>query len=171
MTALVSCFARAYHSKNYKYKIYNDYLAEKILSEDEYDNISDNMKKGINFFNPSFKGTDEEALRWIVDNQLSPSVLARSVFTEAKLKNEIRLGAKQYLIFASGYDSSGYKNYKDLSVFEIDKSEMIKDKINRLNKANINHENINYISDDQFKILILKYDAEHGGIWKTWRKN
>ena len=148
MTALVSCFARAYHSKSYKYKIYNDCLAERILSKEEYDNISENMKKEIGFFNPSFIGTDEAALRWIVDNQLSPSVLARSVFTETKLKNEIRLGVNQYLIFASGYDTSAYKEYNDLSVFEIDKFEMIKDKIYRLDKANIKHENINYISCD-----------------------
>lgn len=148
MTALVSCFARAYHSKNYRYKIYNDYLAEKILSKEEYDNISDNMKRGIGFFNPSFKGTEDEALRWIVDNQLSPSVLARSAFTQKKLKNEIRLGVKQYLIFASGYDTSAYKKYKDLSVFEIDKPEMIRDKINRLDKAKIDYENVNYIECD-----------------------
>ena len=38
MTALVCCFARAYHNKNSNIKIYEDNLAEKILSKEEYDN-------------------------------------------------------------------------------------------------------------------------------------
>lgn len=37
MTALVSCFARAYHNKNSNIKIYEDSLAEKILSKEEYE--------------------------------------------------------------------------------------------------------------------------------------
>ena len=52
MTALVSCFARAYHKKNASFKIYEDNLAELILSKEEYDNISKSMSDGIKFFNP-----------------------------------------------------------------------------------------------------------------------
>lgn len=33
MTALVSCFARCYHTKNSIVKIYNDELAGKLLSK------------------------------------------------------------------------------------------------------------------------------------------
>lgn len=166
MTALVSCYSRAYHYKNYKYKIYNDSLAEKLLSEDEYNNISQNMIKGISFFNPNFKGTDEDALRYVVDNQLSPSVLGRGIFTETVLKNEIRLGLRQYLIFASGYDTSAYRVNENLEVFEIDKKEVIKDKKERLKKANIKYDNINYIecdfNDSNFinKIIDSNYDKE-----------
>ena len=47
MTALVCCFARAYHNKNSNIKIYEDNLAEKILSKEEYDNISINMSNSI----------------------------------------------------------------------------------------------------------------------------
>lgn len=147
MTALISCFARAYHTKNYKFKIFNDFLAEKILSEEEYQNISNNMKNGIKFFNPNFKGTDDEALKYIVDNQLSPSVLGRSIFAESALNNSKKLGCIQYLIFASGYDTSFFKN-KDLKVFEIDKDQMINDKISRLNKCNIDYSNVTFIRDD-----------------------
>lgn len=51
MTALVCCFARAYHNKNSNIKNYEDNLAEKILSKEEYDNISINMSNGIKFIN------------------------------------------------------------------------------------------------------------------------
>ena len=84
LTALVSCFARAYHYKNYKYKIFSDSIAEKIISSEEYNSIASNMANGIKFFNPKFVGSKENALSWIVDNQLSPSVLGRSAFCEKK---------------------------------------------------------------------------------------
>lgn len=147
LIALVSCFARAYHTKNNKFKILNDPLAEKILGNEEYENINNNMKKGLSFFNPIFNGTDDEALRYIVDNQISASVLGRSIFTEKSLNNSKRLGCKQYLIIASGYDTSFYKN-KDLKVFEVDTKNIIEDKIKRLNKNNIDYSNVTFIKND-----------------------
>lgn len=147
-TALMCCFARAYHSKNYKYPIFNDYIAEKILSEEEYKKIFFNLEKGINFISPNFKGTGEEAVRWIIDNQISPSILARSIFTEDCLKSEIKLGISQYLIFAAGYDTSAYRNNSNISVFEIDRNDIIDDKIRRLDMGNIKHNNINYLKCD-----------------------
>src|SRR5574344_1724148 len=95
MTALISCFVRCYHSKNNKYKIYDD-LSEKILTEKEYEDISYNIVKGIKFFNENLTGSDKEILKYIVDKQLAPSVLARSIFVEDNLKKEINLGLSQY---------------------------------------------------------------------------
>ena len=114
-------------------------MAEKILSKEEYSNISKEMIKEIKFFNPSFVGSDKDALKWIVNNQLSPSVLGRSAFCERFLKNAYKLGCKQYLIFASGYDTFGYRNnLNGLKVFEIDRetkvvyaARFIKEKINK----------------------------------------
>lgn len=149
MTALVSCFARAYHYKNNSYRIFSDTLAYQILGKEDYRAIASNLEKGIKFFNSSFEGNAEEALRWIVDNQLSPSVLGRSAFCEASLKNAYRLGCKQYLIFASGYDTFAYRNnLSNLKVFELDKGEMIEDKIRRLEVNKINYSNVNFISSD-----------------------
>ena len=149
MTALVSAFARCYHYKNNKYRIFSDNCAEKILSNKEYNEIANSMFEGIKFFNPNFVGTKENALRWIVDNQLSPSVLGRSVFCEKSLFNAIKLGCKQYLILASGYDTFAYRNnIKSLKVFEIDKSEMIEDKIKRLNNSKLDYSKVNFIKCD-----------------------
>lgn len=149
MTALISCFARCYHYKNNDIRVFSDNMAEKILSKEEYNNISKEMVKGIKFFNPTFKGSDEDALRWIVNNQLSPSVLGRSAFCEKSLENAYRLGCRQYLIFASGYDTFGYRNnLGDLKVFEIDREVMINDKIRRLDLNNVNHDLVNYVKCD-----------------------
>lgn len=149
MTALVSCFARCYHYKNNNYRIFSDNIAEKILSDEEYSSIASNMTNGIKFFNPNFVGTKENTLKWIVDNQLSPSVLGRSAFCEKTLLNAIKIGCKEYLIFASGYDTFAYRsNIDNLRVFEIDKSEMIEDKIRRLDKNKLNYSKVNFIKCD-----------------------
>ena len=133
MTALISCFARSYHYKNYKCRIFSDSYADKILSKNEYDEISQNMVNGISFFNKDFKGTD--ALKWIVNNRLSPTVLARSAFCEKHLLNSIKFGCREYLIYASGYDTFAYRNKYNIKVFEIDMPDMIDDKLKRLDEA------------------------------------
>ena len=143
ITALISAFARIYHAKNSNVKIYNDSFAEKIISKKELDEISENMKNGISFFNPNYKG--DNPLKWIVNNNLAPSVLARSIFNEKHLLNEIKLGIKQYVILASGYDTSAFKFNDKLKVFELDKKEMISDKLNRIQKSGIDTKNIAYI--------------------------
>ncbi len=147
MTALVSCFARAYHNKNSDFKIYEDNLAELILSKEEYDNISKSMSNGIKFFNPNFIGDSDEALKWIVNNNLAPSILARSAFTAKSIQKEKKMGLKQYLIFASGYDTYSYTD-KELQCYEIDKANVIEDKIERVKKANIDYSNVKYIETD-----------------------
>lgn len=146
MTALISSFARLYHTKNSNIKIYDDIYASKLISEEEYNKISETMKNGINFFNPNYNGGNP--LEWIVNNNLAPSVLARSAFNEHHLLNEINLGLKQYLILASGYDTSAFKVNKKLKVFEFDKKEMIEDKLNRINNAKLDTTNITYVKTD-----------------------
>ena len=149
MTALVSSFLRCYHYKNNDVKIFSDSFAEVILSDLEYNAIASNMSDGIKFFNPEFVGDKNSALKWIVNNRLSPSVLGRSAFCESSLFNAIKFGCKQYLIFASGYDTFAYRNDLDnLKIFEIDKDWMIDDKINRLKNKNVDISNVNYIKCD-----------------------
>ncbi|WP_250674486.1 class I SAM-dependent methyltransferase (plasmid) [Paraclostridium ghonii] len=123
MTALVSAFSRSYHSVQNTEKVFDDYLAKDILTPSEYEQIANHMSKGISFFNPSFKGTQEEALRWVVDNQLSPSPLGRAAFAEKALENAIRIGANQYMIFAAGYDTFAYRQPEwasKIKIFELD---------------------------------------------------
>ena len=137
-TAKVSCFARAYHHKNNTKHIFDDNMAEELLGND-YDAIAQNMLAGVDFFIPDFSGTKEEGLRQIVDKQLSPSVLARSAYCESQLANEMNYGCRQYIIFASGYDTFAMRNTDELlSVYELDLPEMIADKIERVEKSHVN---------------------------------
>lgn len=146
MTALVSLFARAYHQKNKDIKIFDDLLSTKLITEKEYEMIGLNMSQGISFFNPTFKGSEEEALKWIVDHQLSPSILVRSAFCKEAIEEMKEKGCQQYLDFASGYDSFAYYYQNQMHVFEIDKKEVIEDKRQRCKDVDI--ENIQFLSID-----------------------
>jgi methyltransferase (TIGR00027 family) len=157
MTALVSAFSRAYHSTQNVEKVFDDYLAKEILREDEYEQIASNMSKGIGFFNPSFVGTQDEALRWVVNNQLSPSPLGRAVFAEKSLENAVQMGAKQYLIFAAGYDTFAYRQpdwSSKIQIFEIDHPATSADKQKRIQlvaaekPANLHYVSVDFIENN-----------------------
>ena len=136
-TAKVSCFARAYHYRHNDTRIFADTAAEALLGPD-YDRIAQSMAQGIGFFMPDFRGDAEEGLRLIVDRQLSPSVLGRSAFCERALANERRLGCRQYVLFASGYDTFAIRNTDtSLAVFELDLPEMLADKRARMARAGL----------------------------------
>lgn len=152
MTALISAFSRAYHSVQNKEKVFDDYLANDIITENEYKEIASNMSKGVKFFNPSFEGTQDEALRFVVDNYLSPTPLGRAAFAERSLENAVKIGAKQYLIFAAGYDTFAYRQpdwAKNIQVFELDHPFTGADKQKRVKSVILeNLENLHYVSVD-----------------------
>ena len=133
-------------SKKKDIKIFDDLLSTKLITEKEYEMIGLNMSQGISFFNPTFKGSKEEALKWIVDHQLSPSVLVRSAFCKEAIEEMKEKGCQQYLDFASGYDSFAYYYQNQMHVFEIDKKEVIEDKRQRCKDVDI--ENIQFLSID-----------------------
>ena len=165
MTAMVSCFARAYHYKNNSIHIFTDDIAEKLLGED-YNQIAKSMSDGIDFFCPGFEGTREEGLRLILDRQLSPSVLGRSVFCESKLAYAIANGCKQYLVFAAGYDTYALRNKDSATkVYELDYPELLKDKAERIKKANLKASAVNVpcdLADPEWKneLLTFCYDKD-----------
>ena len=133
MTALVSTFARAYHYRNDSVHVFADPLAGEVLTDEEYASISRNMSQGIGYFAPGFEGTPEQALRFIVDHQLAPSVLARSAFCERAIDAAVRIGCRQFVIYACGYDTFSLRcRDKGLRVFELDRPEMIEDKRRRI---------------------------------------
>ena len=138
MTALVSAFARAYHYRNNHTWVFADPIAEKMVTDEEYAAISQNMSQGISFFAPEFRGTQEEALRYIVDHQLAPSVLARSAFCERAIENAVRIGCGQVVLYACGYDTFSLRNqHMELKIFELDRPEMTHDKQHRIRQTGL----------------------------------
>ena len=62
MTALVSCFARAYHCRNSNLPVFVDPVAEQMLTAEEYDTISRNMAQGIRSPKPAQKASETASL-------------------------------------------------------------------------------------------------------------
>ena len=138
MTALVSAFARAYHYRNSDTRVFSDSLAERILSDGEYAEISRNMAQGIAFFAPGFRGSPEEALRHIVHRQLAPSVLARSAFCERAAADAARVGCRQFVLYACGYDTFALRQSDaGLSIYALDRPEMIADVRRRVERGRL----------------------------------
>ncbi|MGM9927751.1 MAG: class I SAM-dependent methyltransferase [Bacillus sp. (in: firmicutes)] len=126
MTAKISAFARAYHSLMDEPKIFDDFLADEWLTDEEYAQISQYMADGITFFDPERAkdfSTKEEALKWVVQTQLAPTPLARAKFCEDMLKNAMTFGTKQYIILGAGLDTFAFRFsslLEQLDVFEVD---------------------------------------------------
>jgi len=104
-------------------RIFDDPLAERILTPGEYEEAAQSMARGIGFFDPDFKGGEDEALRRIADSQLSPTPLGRAAFSERMLENAVRIGARQYLILGAGYDTFAWRQppyARGLQIIELD---------------------------------------------------
>ena len=152
LTARICAFSRAYHREKNNVRIFDDQIAKLLLSEEEYNMTARNMSQGIRYFNPTFEGNDEEALRWVVDNQLSPTPLGRAAFAERALETAVGYGAKQYLILAAGYDTFAYRQpawSNNIEIYEIDHPATSIDKSERLRRAELKiPKNVHFIEAD-----------------------
>lgn len=143
MTALVSAFARAYHAGREGAKIFEDRYARRLLSDEEYEQIGTHMAAGVSFFDPTFQGDADTALRRVMDGDLSPTPLARAAFAAEELA---RSGAAQVLSLAAGYDTVGYDS--GLPVFETDRPEVLSDKQARLRRADLMTAALHFVPAD-----------------------
>ena len=57
MTARKCLFARAYHAETYGIKVFDDSLARRLLTDEEYRQMAGYLAQGISFFAPDFQGT------------------------------------------------------------------------------------------------------------------
>ncbi len=170
LTSLVSAFGRTYHSKYDTPKIFDDYIAKDLISQEEFSAISKNMIEGIQFFNREigqrFKDNPEEILKWVTQIQLSPTPLARAAFCENVLLNEVNLGLKQYVILGAGLDTFAFRHPElenSLDIYEIDYPATQQFKKNRLNNAEFNlPKNLHFVSMD-FTTTFSHQDLIHQG--------
>ncbi|MGE6631181.1 class I SAM-dependent methyltransferase [Bacillus sp. NPDC077027] len=142
LTSLISAFGRAYHSQYDTPKIFDDFIAKELITEKEFLDISENMIKGIQFFNKDsakkFMNNSEEILKWVTQVQLSPTPLARAAYCENVLLREVAFGRKQYVILGAGLDTFcfRYPELKNrLKIFEVDHPATQEFKKNRLKNA------------------------------------
>lgn len=106
-------------------------------------------------------------MRWIVDNQLSPSPLGLKNITNSG----VRAGTVQYLIVAAGYDTFAYRQptwATKLQIFEFDHPFMSKDKQRRVQKISAKKpSNLTYVPID----LITESLSENLCSYPAYNKN
>lgn len=107
---------------------------------------------GDSFFNPDLEGNEEQALKWVVDQQIAPTVLARSAYAEEMLQNAVKTGVSQYVVLGAGYDTFSLRQTNwpsEFQIFELDQMSTANDKVKRINNASIHiKENVNFIEVD-----------------------
>lgn len=179
-TAIMCAFSRAYHSMYDNPKIFDDFLARHMLTEEEFYGISKHMADGINFFNPEqahLYPDQESALKWVIQSQIAPTTLARSKYTEDMLENAIRLGVEQYVILGSGLDTFAFRKpelLNHIKVFEIDHPSTQALKLERIKNLGWNiSPNLNFIpvdfSKDSFEKALLKSSySQHKRSFFSW---
>ncbi|MGN0553988.1 MAG: SAM-dependent methyltransferase [Oscillospiraceae bacterium] len=138
LTALMSAFSRAYVNKHSNFNLFCDDYAEKMLSEEEYNQLE------------SFISAEYSNVKEYVYTNLAPTPLARSRFCEDALKTAVKTGTRQYVILGCGFDTFSFRNTdKNIRIFEIDKAAIISDKLKRINRAGLTPpENVQYIAAD-----------------------
>ena len=140
MTALISAFVRAYHAGKAGVKVFDDSAARQLLGEEDYERIAGYMAQAAAFFDPGFRGTEQQALDWVMRRKLGPLPLGRAAFAENALKTEIAIGARQYVILGAGYDSFIYRRpdwAEKVRVFQVDRPGMLDDLKRRAEAAGL----------------------------------
>lgn len=125
-TALITAFARAYHATHDTPKIFDDYLAGKILTEEESAFFGKNLAEALQFFNPELAASNPDqatALDWVMKVQNAPITISRARYAEDCLELAIKQGVKQYIILGAGMETFAFREpemMKQLYVYEVD---------------------------------------------------
>lgn len=126
VTALISAFGRAYHATHAQEKIFDDYLADQLFTDEQRAFFSENLARSFAFFDPegaACVASQEEALANFMRNQSLPITLSRARYVEEILEREIQNGVTQYVILGAGLDTFAFRRsdlMPHLALFEVD---------------------------------------------------
>lgn len=127
VTALISAYIRSYHAEHDKAKVFDDFLARQLLTEEEYLSIGQNLSAGINFFAPEQAASCPDqttALAAVMRAVSTPILISRARYTEDTLESAVRKeGVQQYIILGAGFDTFAFRKpelAKQLHIFEVD---------------------------------------------------
>jgi methyltransferase (TIGR00027 family) len=126
ITALITAYARAYHATHDSPKIFDDYLADQMYTDEERTRFDCLLSTTLSLIDPDLaaaKPDQAAALAQVMQRHNGPITLSRSRFSENCLAEAIRGGVQQYVILGAGLDTFAFRNIglmKDIQVFEID---------------------------------------------------
>jgi len=124
-TAIAAAYLRAYHSVNDHPKVFDDTLADALVTRYERDFIEDVCIKAMAAVDPELAVLDRASAfdRFFHSFQAVPEVLARARYNEEKLSEAVYRGISQYVIIGAGLDSFAFRRQdlaNQVTVFELD---------------------------------------------------
>jgi methyltransferase (TIGR00027 family) len=125
LTAVVTAFIRAYHATGDGPKVFDDFMARELFTEEERRLIGSNLAQCLPLFDPELAkaGPDEDTALDVVMRQQMSTVLCRSRYAEDCLEEAVAGGAAQYVILGAGMETYALRRPDmagRLTVFEVD---------------------------------------------------
>lgn len=127
LTAIMTAYLRAYHSKYDDPKIFDDFLACDIIPEERRRLIEEGFMNSVKLNDPEFAATSPNlasALARVMPGLVGLChTLGRSRYVEETLAQAISQGVKQYVILGAGMDTFAFRCpelLKEIQVFEVD---------------------------------------------------
>ena len=143
-TAMGTAFMRAYHAAHDRPPIFDDFLAQRLLTAEERLASEERHLRALQVFHPAQAAAypdRDEALAYWMENAGAPAiVLARARYAEELLEQAVRQGVRQYVILGAGMDTFAWRRpdlLARLKVFEIDHPATQAHKQQRLREAGL----------------------------------
>jgi methyltransferase (TIGR00027 family) len=180
ITALITAYSRGYHATYDSPKIFDDFYASQLFSEEEHVFFRSRIAALLPYIDPQAAATnpdEETALHMVMQVNNGSTTLSRSSFTECCLDQSFAGGLEQYVILGAGLDTYALRHpelAETLQVFEVDHPATQADKLKRFQRvspeipANLHLVPVDFSRDD-LKAALLKagYRSEKTGFF-SW---
>lgn len=126
LTAIMTAYIRAYHAMYDNPKIFNDFLAYRLIPEERRVLIEQGLATALqskNHPDQAASSPDRAAFKIILQVMGLPNVLSRARYTEDNLEKAVKQWVKQYVILGAGMDTFAFRRpemVEKLQVFEVD---------------------------------------------------
>lgn len=127
-SAVIMAYHRAHHAMYDTPKIFDDFLAARIFSEEWRAIFEQGLARSVQIYDPERAAscTDKATAQALVVRELAPGpamTLGRARYAEDSLDKAVGQGVKQYVILGAGFDTFAFRHpemLEKLQVFEVD---------------------------------------------------
>lgn len=126
ITALVTAYCRAYHATHDSPKIFDDFLADQMYTEEEHISFDRNLASRLSIIDPERAASNPDqaaALACVMQTHHGPITLSRSRYAEDCLEQAVAQGVQQYVLLGAGLDTFAFRRpdlLERIQVFEVD---------------------------------------------------
>lgn len=123
LSAMTTAYIRAYHAMHDTPKIFDDFLAYRLIPQEVRELIEQGLTRDKQFNDPERTASLSDQTTNFASLMQATNVLSRARYTEDALEKIVRQRVKQYVILGAGMDTFAFRRpemMKLLEVFEVD---------------------------------------------------